>query len=100
MPAPARKVALTDKFLKALKPAPAGKRVTIWDAMMPNLAVRITDKGSVSFVAERLRLEAEAAQQQKTFAAVAEDFVRLHLPRLRTARASEALIRRELIPVL
>lgn len=55
MPAAVRKVALTDRSLKALKPAPGGKRTTVWDAMMPGLAVRVTDKGRLSFVAVRRR---------------------------------------------
>jgi integrase len=50
-----RKVALTDRSLLAMKPAPAGKRLTIWDARMPGLAVRITDKGKRSFYAVRRR---------------------------------------------
>lgn len=150
MPAVARKVALTDKSLKALKPAPIGKRTVIWDAMMPGLVVRVTDKGRRSFaVVHRLpgaysptwttlgeypvltlaeareqarqalatiaagklpKAEAEARraaereearrQSAKTFAAVAELFIAKHVPTLRTARAVEAMIRRELIPVL
>jgi integrase len=55
MPAAARKIALTDKSLKALKPAPAGKRATVWDGIQPNLAVRVTDKGRRSFVVVRRR---------------------------------------------
>ena len=47
------KVALTDRSLKALKPAPAGKRTMIWDAVQPHLAVRVTDKGARSFVVVR-----------------------------------------------
>lgn len=35
-----------------------------------------------------------------TFATVAEEFIKTYLPRLRSARACEALIRRELLPVL
>lgn len=53
MPAAARKVAFTDKSLKALKPGLAGKRATIWDALKPGLAVRVTDKGKRSFVVVR-----------------------------------------------
>jgi integrase len=49
MPIAARKIVLKDSSLKALKPAPAGKRATVWDALMPNLAVRVTDKGRRSF---------------------------------------------------
>jgi integrase len=43
----------TDRFLKAIKPAPAGKRVLHWDAQVPGFGVRVTDKaapGSGSFV--------------------------------------------------
>jgi integrase len=50
-----RKVGLTDRSLLALKPAPVGKRVTVWDALMPGLAVRVTDKGKRSFYAVRRR---------------------------------------------
>lgn len=146
----ARKVALTDRSLRALKPAPAGKRSTIWDALMPGLVVRVTDRGKRTFVvvhrlpgqysptwttlgeypvltlgearekarqalaaiaagkrpkeeeeARRKAEQEEARRQQvKTFAAVAELFIEKHVPTLRTARATEALIRRELIPVL
>jgi integrase len=55
MPGPKTKVALTDRSLKALKPAPAGGRLTVWDAIQPNLAVRVTDKGRRSFVVVRRR---------------------------------------------
>ena len=41
---------LTDRLLKSLKPAPAGKRPLIWDSIVPGLAVRITDKGKLTFV--------------------------------------------------
>src|SRR6266571_821949 len=47
------KVVLTDLGLRSVKPAPAGKRVMIWDAGMPNLAVRVTDQGVRSFVVAR-----------------------------------------------
>jgi integrase len=51
-PARARagRMLLTDKALKALRPAPAKKRVIIWDAVQPHFGVRITDKGHRSFV--------------------------------------------------
>ena len=32
------KITLTDKALKALKPAPAGKRIALWDAPSRALA--------------------------------------------------------------
>ena len=41
---------LTDRGIAALKPAPIGKRQLIWDALVPGLAVRVTDKGSKAFV--------------------------------------------------
>jgi integrase len=43
----------TDRFLKAIKPALAGKRVLYWDAQVPGFGVRLTDKsapGTGSFV--------------------------------------------------
>lgn len=55
-----RKVALTDRSLKALKPAPDGKRLTVWDARMPGFAVRVTDKGATSFFAVRRRAGEQA----------------------------------------
>jgi integrase len=54
----ARKVVLTDRGLKALKPAPSGKRYIVWDAMQPHLGVRVTDKGAKSFVVVKRRLAA------------------------------------------
>ena len=41
---------LSDRGLKALKPAPAGERVITWDAVVPGFGVRSTDKGHHSFV--------------------------------------------------
>jgi integrase len=149
MPAAARKIALTDRSLKALKAAPRGTRATVWDAMMPGLAVRITDKGKRSFYAVKRRAgastptwvllgsypvttlaearakarealtalaagddpatlaeakrkakeEAERAHKASTFAAVAEEFIKRHAAKLRSARMTEGVIRRELIPV-
>src|SRR5207248_1460042 len=42
---------LTDRTLKALKPAMPGKRDLVWDLSVPGLAVRITEKGRKSFYA-------------------------------------------------
>jgi integrase len=53
--AAARKVVLTDRALKALRPAPAGKRYWVWDAATSNLGVRVTDKGHRSFIVVRRR---------------------------------------------
>jgi integrase len=41
---------LTDRGITALKPAQAGKRYDRPDGIVPGLAVRVTDKGSKSFV--------------------------------------------------
>lgn len=150
MPAANSKIALTDKSLLALKPAPHGKRAIIWDALMPNMAVRVGTRGRPAFYAVRRRrgeaqptwtklgeypmmrlgeareaaraavsalmagddpaeiaearrraaAEAKRQRDDSKFAALAEAFIKHHLPRLRSARAFEALIRRELIPVL
>src|SRR6476646_10416222 len=44
------KKALTDRGIRALKSAPAGKRQLIWDAQVPGLGVRVTDTGAKTFV--------------------------------------------------
>jgi integrase len=36
----------TDRFLKAIKPAGLGKRVIIFDAVVPQFGIRVTDKSS------------------------------------------------------
>jgi integrase len=41
---------LTDKSIASFKPAPAGQRTTIYDALVPGLAVRITDRGHKTFI--------------------------------------------------
>jgi integrase len=47
---------LTDRTLKGLKPAAAGKRVVLWDSVVPSLCVRVTDTGAASFnVMRRLK---------------------------------------------
>jgi integrase len=56
MPAPAHKIVLTDRFLKTLKPDPDGKRLVIWDAVLPGLAVRVTAKGKRGFYMVKRRL--------------------------------------------
>lgn len=54
----AQKVLITDRFLKALKPAPKGTRPIIWDAVTPNFGVRVSDRATkdgraagISFIA-------------------------------------------------
>lgn len=44
------KKVLTDRGLKALKPAQAGKRYTLWDSLLPNFGIRVTEKGHASFI--------------------------------------------------
>jgi hypothetical protein len=41
---------LTDRALKGLKPAKAGARYEVIDAVQPSMSARVTDKGAVSFV--------------------------------------------------
>src|SRR5262249_37060370 len=41
---------LTDKFIQALKSAPAGQRYIAHDALVPGLGVRVTDRGHRTFV--------------------------------------------------
>jgi integrase len=41
---------LTDRGIRAIKPAPKGKRQLVWDALVPGFAVRVTGNGSKSFV--------------------------------------------------
>jgi integrase len=56
MPAAARKIALTDRSLQALRPAPGAGRAIVWDALLPGLAVRVSGKGKRSFYAVKRRL--------------------------------------------
>jgi integrase len=44
------KTPLTDRSIRSLRPAPEGKRRLAWDALVPGLAVRVTDRGEKSFV--------------------------------------------------
>jgi integrase len=55
MPTAARKIALTDRSLIALKPAPDGRRQTVWDVLMPGMAVRVSALGKRSFYAVKRR---------------------------------------------
>jgi len=134
---------LTDRMMRALKPAPEGKRVVLWDAALPSFGVRVTDTGKTSFFVMRrangdprpvrivlgsypalslsdarqrarqaladlsagihpLRQKAaqraaEARQAQSTVEAVAEDFIRRHIAKKRTAVVVSQLIRREIV---
>jgi integrase len=44
------RIVLTDRFIKSRRPAPAGERHDHWDALVPGLALRVSDKGAKSFV--------------------------------------------------
>jgi hypothetical protein len=41
---------LTEAFIKALKPAPADTRYSVTDALVPGFSVRVTDKGTKTFI--------------------------------------------------
>jgi integrase len=66
VPAAARKIALTDRSLKALHPTPDGARFTVWDAIMPGLAIRVSAKGKRTFYAVKRR----AGARQPTWVSV------------------------------
>lgn len=40
---------LTDRTIRAMKPAPEGQRVELLDAIVPGLGIRVTDKGAKTF---------------------------------------------------
>jgi hypothetical protein len=44
---------LTDRALRAMKPAAPGTRPTVWDSAVPNFGVRLSDKGKITFVVMR-----------------------------------------------
>src|SRR5262249_48055839 len=41
---------LNDRIIKSIKPAKSGKRVEVWDSLVPGLGLRVTDTGAKSFV--------------------------------------------------
>jgi integrase len=155
MPQANTKVNLTDRYIRSVPPAPPGKREVHWDAAQPLFGLRVTDRGSKSFIVVRRlsgsdkpsyqtlgrfpeltlaearakapevlrtlatgrtprQVEEEARQVEEearrraeeerkrreagAFPTVAESFVSEHLPRLRSARGCEAMVRNELIP--
>jgi hypothetical protein len=49
------RVSLTDKFLRALEPAPKGRRLKLFDSRLSGLGVTVTDRGVVSFFVARRR---------------------------------------------
>jgi len=44
---------LTDKFIRSLKPAPAGKRVDYWDTKFDGFGLRVSDTGGKTYVLYR-----------------------------------------------
>ena len=44
-----KRVVLTERVIRSLKPAPKGKRYSRWDAIVPGLDVQVTDTGHKSF---------------------------------------------------
>jgi hypothetical protein len=43
------RLVLTERYIKALKPAKSGTRPIVWDALVPSFGIRSTDKGSHSY---------------------------------------------------
>jgi integrase len=41
---------LTDRAIRSLQPTPEGKRRIVWDAIVPGLGIRVTDRGVKTFV--------------------------------------------------
>jgi integrase len=144
---PAKRL-LTDRALRAVKPAPPGQRTMIWDAMLPSFGVRITDRGAASFIvmrrvngrlvrdvlgsfrvgaypkrggplakareaarasialmqdgvvpkeARQARALAAQRSRQYSFEAVAEDFIKRHVSKLKSGAEVGRSIRRELV---
>ena len=44
---------LTDRTIRHLQPAAKGKRRIAWDAIVPGLGIRVTEKGVKTFVLVR-----------------------------------------------
>lgn len=49
MPREASRKVITDAMVRKVKPAPEGKRVEYWDAVVPGFGLRVTDAGGKSF---------------------------------------------------
>jgi hypothetical protein len=79
----AKRKRITDATLRALKPAPKGKRAEIFDAVVTDFGVRSTDKGIHSFIYYALRAVAMSARSRRIAA-----FVRPYLAELGRPLAS------------
>lgn len=55
--------ALTDKAIEKAKPAPAGTRVMLWDALLPGFGLRVTDSGHKTFIVMK-RLNGELIRRK------------------------------------
>ncbi|MFV0798926.1 Arm DNA-binding domain-containing protein [Brucella sp. MAB-22] len=85
---------LTDRRMQALKPAAVGTRYDIQDGIVPGLAVRVTDKGTKSFV----MVARFPGSSNPTRRAIGE-YGRVSLEQARTtAREWHELIRRGIDP--
>ncbi|MEJ5021868.1 integrase arm-type DNA-binding domain-containing protein [Ochrobactrum vermis] len=85
---------LTDRRMHALKPAPAGTRYDIQDGIVPGLAVRVTDKGTKTFV-----LVARFPGSNNPTRRAIGEYGRLTLEQARnTAREWHELVRRGIDP--
>jgi hypothetical protein len=47
------KTMLTDRALRAMKPASPGTRKMVWDAAVPSFGVRVSEHGKLTFVVMR-----------------------------------------------
>jgi integrase len=138
-----RKLKLTDRSVKALRPAPDGKPYDVRDGIVPGLRVRVMGTGALSFVLlarfpgsphptrralgsygaltleqarskarewlsligrgidpaheEERHRQAALRQQENSFAAVAEQFIKRHVSKTRKAAIVERELRREFI---
>src|SRR5215831_1533627 len=113
---------LTDRFIASRKNAPEGKRDDYQDAIVPGLALRVTDRGHKSFVLvarypsnpehptrrslgdvgaitlEQARQQAAAQRRQlNSFAAVAAEFLERHASKLRKSAEAKRIIENEFV---
>ena len=58
-------VELTEKRLRNVEPASRGKRVTLWDSVVPGLGARVTDRALITFIVMR-RIAGEKAPRRMT----------------------------------
>jgi hypothetical protein len=49
------KTMLTDRALKAMKPAAPGTRKMIWDSAVPSFGARVSEHGKITFIVLRRR---------------------------------------------